>query len=124
MYVWSKRAFGPFAGFFTGWTYWTSNLPYFPALLYFAAGNALYFGNWNRTLGSSPLYFITFALLGLTFATILNVYGFSVARWLNNAGAWSRWIITLALIAIGGIVWAKFGAASPMTFHTMRPRPV
>jgi amino acid transporter len=28
LYVWSKRAFGPFAGFITGWTYWASNLPY------------------------------------------------------------------------------------------------
>ncbi|HEY1428181.1 MAG TPA: APC family permease [Candidatus Tumulicola sp.] len=122
MYVWSKRAFGPFAGFFTGWTYWTSNLPYFPALLYFAAGNALYFGNWNRALGSSPGYFIAFALLGLAFATMLNVYGFSVARWLNNAGAWSRWLITLALIGIGCIVWSKFGAATSITWQTMQPQ--
>ena len=27
VYVWSKRAFGPFAAFITGWTYWGSNLP-------------------------------------------------------------------------------------------------
>src|SRR5207237_7584294 len=26
IYVWSKRAFGPFAAFLTGWTYWGSNL--------------------------------------------------------------------------------------------------
>src|ERR671926_95557 len=44
IYVWSKRAFGPFAAFITGWTYWGSNLPYFPGLLYFAAGNALFIG--------------------------------------------------------------------------------
>src|SRR6185312_411047 len=44
MYVWSKRAFGDSAGFLTGWIYWTSNLPYFPTLLYFAASNALYVG--------------------------------------------------------------------------------
>ena len=44
IYVWSKRAFGPFAGFITGWTYWSSNLPYFPGLLYFAAANALFVG--------------------------------------------------------------------------------
>jgi len=42
IYVWSKRAFGDFAGFITAWTYWTCNLPYFPAVLYFAASNALY----------------------------------------------------------------------------------
>jgi len=37
LYVWSKRAFGDFSGFMSAWTYWTSNLPYFPAVLYFAA---------------------------------------------------------------------------------------
>jgi glutamate:GABA antiporter len=26
-YVWSKRAFGDFAGFITGWTYWTWDWP-------------------------------------------------------------------------------------------------
>jgi len=49
MYLWTKRAFGDFPAFLTGWTYWTSNLPYFPAILYFAASNALYIGGnrWN-----------------------------------------------------------------------------
>src|SRR5271169_231974 len=42
IYVWSGKAFGPFAGFMTGWTYWCSNLPYFPGLLYFASGSALF----------------------------------------------------------------------------------
>ena len=43
-YVWSKRAFGDFAGFITGWTYWACNLPYFPGLFYFTAATALYIG--------------------------------------------------------------------------------
>src|SRR5260370_13598977 len=30
LYVWSKRAFGPFAGFMTGWSYCVTHLPYFP----------------------------------------------------------------------------------------------
>ena len=42
LYVWSKRAFGDFSGFMSAWTYWTSNLPYFPAVLYFAASNILF----------------------------------------------------------------------------------
>src|SRR5262245_24560390 len=42
MYVWSKHAFGESSGFMTGWLYWASNLPYYPGLLYFAAGNALF----------------------------------------------------------------------------------
>jgi glutamate:GABA antiporter len=55
-YVWSKKAFGDFAGFITGWTYWTCNLPYFPGLFYFTAAAALFMGgsSW-RSLGASPL---------------------------------------------------------------------
>src|SRR5215469_670310 len=64
MYVWSKRAYGPFAGFMTGWTYWASNLPYFPALLYFAAGNALFISGSTRSLAGSPAFFIIMSILG------------------------------------------------------------
>src|SRR5437762_9057660 len=65
IYVWSKRAFGPFAGFLTGWTYWGSNLPYLPGLLYFAAANALFIGGTSwRVLSSSSTYFIVFAMIG------------------------------------------------------------
>jgi glutamate:GABA antiporter len=122
LYVWSKRAFGPFAGFITGWTYWASNLPYFPALLYFAAGNALFMGGTNGgALAASPAYFIVVALGGLALATIVNVYGLQVGKWLNNAGAVSRWVVTLLLIALGGLAWWRFGSATPINAATMRP---
>lgn len=122
LYVWSKRAFGPFAGFITGWTYWASNLPYFPALLYFAAGNALFIGGGSGgALSASPLYFIAVALGGLALATIVNVYGMQIGKWLNNAGAVCRWTVTLLLIALGGLAWWKFGSASTISAATMRP---
>jgi amino acid transporter len=122
LYVWSKRAFGPFAGFITGWTYWASNLPYFPALLYFAAGNALFVsGSSGGALSASPAYFIAVALAGLTVATIVNVYGLQVGKWLNNAGAICRWTVTLVLIALGGLAWWKLGSATTINAATMRP---
>ncbi len=122
LYVWGKRAFGPFAGFMTGWTYWASVLPYFAALLYFAAGNALFIGGASAAhLAATPGYFIVFALVGLTLATIVNVYGLEVGKWLNSAGAVCRWVVTLLLIALGAIVWWRFGPATPMTLGAMRP---
>lgn len=122
LYVWSKRAFGPFAGFITGWSYWTSNLPYFPALLYFAAGNALFIGGTNGgALSATPAYFIAVALAGLTLATILNIYGLQVGKWLNNAGAISRWTVTLLLLALGGLAWFRFGPATPINAASIRP---
>jgi glutamate:GABA antiporter len=122
MYVWSKRAFGPFAGFITGWTYWVSNLPYFPALLYFAAGNALFIsGGSGGSLAASPWYFIGVALAGLAIATILNVLGLDVGKWLYNVGAASRWIVTMLLIALGVLAWWRFGSATPIDPSTLRP---
>jgi glutamate:GABA antiporter len=122
LYVWSKRAFGPFAGFITGWTYWASNLPYFPALLYFAAGNALFIGGTNGgALSASPTYYIAVALAGLALATVVNVYGLAIGKWLNNAGAVARWIVTLLLVGLGGLAWWRFGSATPINAMTMRP---
>jgi len=66
LYVWSKHAFGDFAGFMSAWTYWTCNLPYFPAVLYFAASNALFMrpGAWMH-LSSDSTYYIIFSLTAL-----------------------------------------------------------
>src|SRR6516162_11104508 len=74
MYVWSKKAFGEFAGFMTGWMYWTANLPYYPALLYFAAGNALFMGGerWQR-VSTNSAYFIIVAMAGLILGFTLNL---------------------------------------------------
>lgn len=122
LYVWSKRAFGPFAGFITGWTYWASNLPYLPALLYFAAGNALFIaGSHGRALSASPLYFIAVAIGGLTLATILNVYGLRIGKWLTNIGGIARWSATLLLMTLGAIAWWRFGSATHLSVAALRP---
>src|SRR3984957_11091648 len=73
LYVWSKRAFGDFSGFMAAWTYWTSNLPYFPAVLYFAASNILFVrqAQWAH-LSSNATFYIAFALVALAVATFLN----------------------------------------------------
>src|SRR5256712_8202209 len=76
IYVWSKRALGPFAAFITGWTYWGSNLPYFPGLLYFAAANALFIGGTSwQGLPTNSGYFIVFPMIGLMITVTMNVVG-------------------------------------------------
>ena len=122
MYVWSQRAFGDFAGFITGWIYWTSNLPYFPSVLYFAASNALYVGGtrWRATQGSAP-FFICFSLLGLGLALALNLAGLNIAKWLSNLGAIGTWLPVALLCVIGGAAWWKFGSATRFNPATMKP---
>jgi glutamate:GABA antiporter len=121
-YVWSKRAFGPFAAFMTGWTYWTANLPYFPGILYFAAANVLFIGgpSW-QSWSTNSTYFILVSLTGLTIAVTLNVVGLNIGKWLNNLGAVAGWIPAMILLVLGALSWGRFGSATPMPAHAFVP---
>ena len=122
IYVWSKQAFGPFAGFITGWTYWGSNLPYLPGLLYFAAGNALFMGgpSW-QAWSSNSLYFIAVALGGLALTVAMNVVGLDVGKWLTNIGGVALWVPTMGVIILGAISRSRFGAATAITAPSLVP---
>jgi amino acid transporter len=122
LYVWSKRAFGDFSGFMAGWTYWTSNLPYFPAVLYFAGSNALYMHQraWIH-LSGTPTFFIAFSLIALAAVTVMNIVGLDVGKWLHNAGALAMWIPVLIVISMGLIAWHRFGSATSFAPHALIP---
>jgi glutamate:GABA antiporter len=123
LYVWSKRAFGDFSGFISAWTYWTSNLPYFPAILYFAASNALFIrsGAWGH-LSNNPTFYIVFSLIALGAVTWLNVIGLDVGKWLHNLGALAMWIPVMIVIGMGMIAWHRFGSATAFTPHAFIPK--
>jgi amino acid transporter len=122
LYVWSKRAFGDFAGFMSAWTYWTSNLPYFPAVLYFAASNILFMreAKWGH-LSANPTFYIIFSLLTLGLATLLNVIGLDIGKWLHNVGALAMWIPVGIVILMGAIAFHRYGSATAFTVHSMIP---
>jgi amino acid transporter len=123
LYVWSKRAFGDFSGFMSAWTYWTSNLPYFPAVLYFAASNALFIstGRWAH-LANEKWFYIWFSLIALAVVTVMNVVGLDVGKWLHNAGALAMWIPVLIVIGMGLVAWHRFGSATAFTVQSMTPK--
>jgi amino acid transporter len=122
IYVWSKRAFGPFAAFITGWTYWGSNLPYLPGLLYYAAANALFMGGpaW-QSWSSNSTYFIAVSMAGLALAVTMNVVGLNVGKWLTNVGAIAGWIPAVLLMALAAVAWSRFGTATSITGHALVP---
>ena len=121
VYVWAKRAFGDFAGFMTAWTYWACNLPYFPAVLYFAASNALYIRHdWGR-FSNNTTFYIVFSLVALTLATLLNIFGLNVGTWLHNLGALAMWIPVGIIVVMGAVAWHRYGAATSFTVHSMTP---
>jgi len=122
LYVWSKRAFGDFSGFMSAWTYWTSNLPYFPAVLYFAASNILFMRQtaWAH-LSNNATFYIVFSLLTLAAATLMNIVGLDIGKWLHNMGALAMWIPVGIVIVLGLIAWHRYGSATQFTLHSMKP---
>ncbi len=122
LYIWSKRAFGDFAGFLCAWIYWTSNLPYFPAVLYFAFSNALYMrGQHWAQFSNDARFYILFSLIALTVITVLNVVGLDIGKWLHNAGALAMWLPVMVVIVLGVVAWRRFGSATSFTTMTMTP---
>jgi amino acid transporter len=121
IYVWTKRAFGDFSGFMAAWTYWVCNLPYFPAVLYFAASNLLYMRQSWAPLGHQTAYYVFFSLLVFTGATLMNVVGLDVGKWLHNVGALAMWIPVGIVILMGVVAWQRYGSATSFTLRSMTP---
>ena len=122
LYVWTKQAFGGFAGYISAWTYWTSNLPYFPAVLYFAASNALYIRprKWAYLADNARFYF-WFSVAALVLVTVMNVVGLEIGKWLHNAGAFGMWLPVAIVIVMGFVGWHRFGAATRFTTTSLIP---
>lgn len=121
LYAWSKRAFGPFAGFMSAWNYWCGTLAFLPAVLYFIAGSALFLFPRTSTVDATPTYFVTFSVLTLIVVAVLNVRGLAIAKWLNSAGAVARWVGTALLIVLGLASWWHFGSATDFNRQAMVP---
>lgn len=123
IYIWTHEAFGPFSAFISAWTYWMSNLPYFPAVLLFAASCLLYLGRPMQSLAGSPIYFLVFTVVVLAIITLLNVVGLNTGKWINNLGAVGGLIPAIALFALGCFSFHRFGSATHFTVSAMIPRP-
>lgn len=122
LYIWSKRAFGDFSGYMSGWTYWTSNLPYFPAVLYFAASNLLFVrGGHGGELTASRAYYMWFSILALLLITFLNVIGMTYGKWLHNIGAFGMWLPVVVVVVMGIYAWRHYGSATSFTWASLRP---
>lgn len=122
LYVWTREAFGDRAAFLAAWTYWMSNLPYFPAILYFGAGSALVaFGSHGRALAASPTYYMGFAVFWLAVIMALNVRGIEAGKWLNNICSIGGWLPISILLVLAIVVASQHGSATRFTIATMTP---
>jgi amino acid transporter len=112
LYVWTREAFGDFAGFIAAWTYWMSNLPYFSGVLYFGAASALFaFGSRGEALRTNPIYYLAFSIAWLAVITVLNIRGVDAGKWLNNLSSFGSLVPLAALLVLAAMSYVKFGPA-------------
>jgi amino acid transporter len=121
LYAWVKRAFGDFPAFLTGWTYWASNLPFFPGLLYFAAGNVLLAIPGGSRFSNSGVHIASIALIGLLIAVVPNVIGIAKGKWVQNIGGLGYWVPAVAVIVLGFAMFIRNGSATPITAQNIVP---
>lgn len=122
LYVWTREAFGDFAGFIAAWTYWMSNLPYFSGVLYFGAASALFaFGTRGEALRTNPLYYLLFAIVWLGVITLMNIRGVDAGKWLNNVSSLGALVPMAALIALAAVSYWNFGPVAKYPLTSFAP---
>ena len=123
LYAWSKRAFGDVHGFVTGWSYWMSNVFYYPSLALATAGMGLYiFGTRYAQLEQSHVYGLTASLALLLIAIVVSVIGWQAGKWIQNLGGLGNWLPIVFLILIAVLVLIRFGPANPIRLGLLFPR--
>lgn len=122
LYLWSKAAFGDLHGFITGWTYWISNLTYFPSMLLFSAGIFLHIGgaNWQSHTNDGR-YNLIYSMLVLWLATLLGILGLQRAKWLQNVGGIATWSAGALILIAGTVALFRFGPATHVSAADLLP---
>jgi glutamate:GABA antiporter len=112
VYLWAKEVFGDFHGFLSGWCYWTNNMMYVPTImLYFVGVSVFVLGPTHADLANSKSFTLAASLALLVILVVLNIVGLGVGKWINNVGGLGTFIAGGLLIALGFIVWLRFGTS-------------
>ena len=119
IYLWTKKIFGDFHGFLSGWCYWTNNIFYVPTVVLIFLGIAVFAAGPSAvSLANNQLFTLATALVLLVLLAALNVVGLGVGKWVNNIGGIGTAIASLILIGLGVTMTHRFGVN--LTLHDMR----
>ncbi|HEY4899359.1 MAG TPA: APC family permease [Terriglobales bacterium] len=119
IYLWTKKIFGDFHGFLSGWCYWTNNIFYVPTVVLIFLGIAVFAAGPSAVgLANNQLFTLATALVLLVLLAALNVVGLGVGKWVNNIGGIGTAVASLILIGLGITMTHRFGVN--LTWHDMR----
>ncbi|MBA3810228.1 MAG: APC family permease [Caulobacteraceae bacterium] len=122
LYAWARESLGPFAGFLCGWLYWTCNLPFFSATLYFiinVLAGAL--GPAAAPLVQDPLIFAAAAMALAAAVGALQLAGLDAGKWLANFGAAASLGLLAILLAAGAALAIRAGPATDFARASWAP---
>ncbi len=114
VFLWVREAFGPKWGFVAIFMQWVENLPWFPAILAFAAAAVAYV--FNPALASNKLFVVAVIWVSLWAATFLNFRSMKLSAFLSSSGVISGTIIPGIVIIILGAIHVFSGKALAITF--------
>jgi len=113
VYLWVKEAFGPKWGFVAIFMQWVENLPWFPAVLAFAASAFAFV--FHPRLAESKIFVVSFIWVALWAATFLNFRGMKMSAFLSTSGVILGAILPAILIFVLGIMYLFSG--QPRAIH-------
>ena len=121
IYIWAKDSFGDLHGFLCGWCYWTANIFYIPTLLFYLVGIVTYTGG-PATAGApeNPFLFFTLTVGMLWLATLTNIRGLGVGKWVNNAGGLGTLIAASILIVLAILTVSRRGFNLPSSSFAVK----
>jgi amino acid transporter len=124
LYAWTKEAFGDFHGFVAGWFYWMYTILYFPGLLMASMAMSVYIGGPKYAyLADQKWQYLIPASLGLlAVASILNLVGLNIGKWLQNAGGVSTYVpLTMLVLIAAAVNFYSHGSMVPLNGSHLRP---
>lgn len=121
-YLWTRTAFGDLHGYVAAWTYWLSNIVWFPTVLMLISVSCLYvFGDKFLDLADSPLYNGLLCLGIVWLVTVLNLLGMERAKWVQNVGGVAIWICIALLLVLGTVFITNHESGHPFSLTRLIP---
>jgi amino acid transporter len=121
IYLWSKEAFGEFHAFMTAWTYWASNLVFFPSVLIFVATQGAFVVPGTAHLAESSSFLTGLALSMIALLFLVNFLGLRVATVVHNVSGVARFLAVGFVVVLGVGSWLKLGSATDLSWRNWIP---
>lgn len=115
VYKWSAAAFGKSTGFFAIWLQWINTMVWYPTILSFIAGTAIYF--IDPALGQNKVYLIAVILIVFWSLTLLSLHGIHISAKFASFCALIGMVAPMVLILACGIIWLATGKPSQVSLH-------